>query len=145
MQTSNDYEQTWYKEENGIITNGEGVFNGDVGIIEDINLYTGEIKVLFEDGRRAAYSIVEMENLTLAYAMTIHKSQGSEFPAVIIPIIGGNPIIYNKNLLYTAVTRAKKMVVLIGKSGNIYYMINNNYMASRNCMLYSFLKNGSLV
>lgn len=145
MQICNDYEQSWYKEENGVIVNGDGVFNGDVGFIEDINSYTGEMIVLFEDGRRSAYSIAEMENLTLAYAMTIHKSQGSEFPAVIIPIIGGNPILYNKNLLYTAVTRAKKMVVLIGKSGNIYYMIKNNYMASRNCMLYSFLKNGSLM
>ena len=145
MQTANDYEQTWYKEENNTIVNGEGVFNGDVGIIEDINLYTGEINVLFEDGRHAAYSIVELENLTLAYAMTIHKSQGSEFPAVIIPIIGGNPVLFNKNLLYTAVTRAKKMVLLIGKSGNIYYMIKNNYITQRNCLLYSFLKNGSLL
>lgn len=145
MQTANDYEQTWYKEENGLIINGEGVFNGDIGIIENINSYTGEINVLFEDGRHSAYSVVELENLTLAYAMTIHKSQGSEFPVVIIPIIGGNPILFNKNLLYTAVTRAKKMVVLIGKSGNIYYMINNNYMAKRNCLLYHFLKNGSLM
>ncbi len=145
MQICNDYEQTWYKEENGLIINGEGVFNGDIGIIEDINSYTGEINVLFEDGRRSAYSIVELENLTLAYAMTIHKSQGSEFPVVIIPIIGGNPVLFNKNLLYTAVTRAKKMVVLIGKSGNIYYMIKNNYMTKRNCMLYTFLKNGTLM
>ena len=140
MQTANDYEQTWYKDENGVITNGQGVFNGDIGTIEEINSYTGEVVVLFEDGRRSAYSIVEIENLTLSYAMTIHKSQGSEFPAVIVPITGGNPILFNKNLLYTAVTRAKKLVVLIGKSGNIYYMIKNNYITTRNCMLKSFLK-----
>ncbi len=145
MQTANDYEQTWYKDENGVITNGQGVFNGDIGTIEEINSYTGEVVVLFEDGRRSAYSIVEIENLTLSYAMTIHKSQGSEFPAVIVPITGGNPILFNKNLLYTAVTRAKKLVVLIGKSGNIYYMIKNNYITTRNCMLKSFLKNGSLM
>ena len=87
----------------------------------------------------AGYSIVELEDLVHAYAITIHKSQGSEFDAVIIPILGGNPMLYNKNLLYTAVTRAKKMVVLIGKKSNIYHMIKNNYMVTRNTLLKRFL------
>ncbi|MBQ3158121.1 MAG: ATP-binding domain-containing protein, partial [Clostridia bacterium] len=84
-------------------------------------------------------SIVELEDLVHAYAITIHKSQGSEFDVVIIPILGGNPMLFNKNLLYTAVTRAKKMVVLIGKKGNIYHMIKNQNMVQRNTLLKRFL------
>lgn len=139
MQTSNNYEQEWIKEENGVLVSGMGVFNGDIGYIDQINTKSGEVYVNFDDGRRAGYSIVELEDLVHAYAITIHKSQGSEFDAVIIPILGGNPMLYNKNLLYTAVTRAKKMVVLIGKKSNIYHMIKNNYMVTRNTLLKRFL------
>lgn len=143
MQTANNYEQEWIKQENGAIIGGNGVFNGDMGYIDQINMQSGEIYVTFDDGRRAAYSVVEVEDLVLAYAITIHKSQGSEFDVVIIPILGGNPMLFNKNLLYTAVTRAKKMVVLIGKKGNIYHMIKNEYMVTRNTMLKKFLTNSS--
>ena len=140
MQISNNYELEWIKQEkNGTLSTGVGVFNGDIGYIDQINPQSGEVYVSFDDGRRAGYSLVELEDLVHAYAITIHKSQGSEFDAVIIPIIGGNPMLHNKNLLYTAVTRAKKMVVLMGKSGNIYSMIKNEYLVKRNTLLKKFL------
>ncbi len=139
MQIANDYEQEWIRVDDGRVVGGSGVFNGDMGYIDKINTQSGEVDVAFDDGRYAAYSIVELENLVHAYAITIHKSQGSEFPVVIIPITGGNPMLYNKHLLYTAVTRAKKMVVLIGKSGNIAHMIKNQSYISRNTLLKKFL------
>lgn len=140
MQTSNNYDIEWTKLENGFVVNGQGVFNGDIGFIDEINTVSNTMYITFDDGRRAGYSLVELEDLSLAYAITIHKSQGSEFPVVIIPILAGNPKLYNKNLLYTAVTRAKQMVVLIGKSGNIFYMINNKYSAERKTLLKQFLQ-----
>ena len=139
MQTSNNYELEWLKVDGGITTFGQGVFNGDIGYIDEINNVASNMVVTFDDGRRARYSFVDIEDLSLAYAITIHKSQGSEFDVVIIPILAGNPKLYNKNLLYTAVTRAKKMVVLIGKSGNIYYMIKNKYNVERRTLLKNFL------
>ena len=139
MQTANNYEQEWIKQENGILVSGMGVFNGDMGYIDQINTKSGEVYVNFDDGRRAGYSIVELEDLVHAYAITIHKSQGSEFDVVIIPILGGNPMLYTKNLLYTAVTRAKKMVVLIGKQSNIFHMIKNQYLVKRETLLKKFL------
>ncbi len=145
MQTANNYEQEWIKFENGVIVGGQGVFNGDMGYIDQINTQSGEVYVSFDDGRRAGYSIVELEDLVHAYAITIHKSQGSEFDVVIIPILGGNPMLFNKNLLYTAVTRAKKMVVLIGKKGNIYHMIKNDYMVKRNTNLKKFLQSNDFM
>lgn len=140
MQTSNNYDLEWIKQDDEIFVGGMGVFNGDMGHIDFINKKSGEVYVTFDDGRRAGYSIVDLEDLVHAYAITVHKSQGSEFDAVIIPILGGNPMLYNKNLLYTAVTRAKKMVVLIGKKNNIYHMIKNDHQTKRNTMLCRFLK-----
>lgn len=145
MQTSNNYDLEWIKQENDTIVGGMGVFNGDMGYIDFINKKSGEVYVEFEDGRRAGYSIVDLEDLVHAYAITIHKSQGSEFGAVIIPILGGNPMLFSKNLLYTAVTRAKKMVLLIGKKTNIYHMIKNEYMSKRNTLLKKFLQENTYV
>lgn len=140
MQIVNNYDREWEKlSKIGYPTYGAGVFNGDMGYIVDINKEISEVYVMFEDGRRACYSYAELDEIVLAYAITIHKSQGSEFPAVIIPIMGGSPLLMNKNLLYTAVTRAKKMVVLIGKQSNIYYMIQNKSSAIRNTMLSKLL------
>ncbi len=139
MQTSNNYELEWVKADGDLVTYGQGVFNGDIGYIDEINTVSSTMYVSFDDGRRAGYSLVELEDLSLAYAITIHKSQGSEFPVVIIPILAGNPKLYNKNLLYTAITRAKNMVVLIGKSGNIFYMIKNQYNTERKTLLKTFL------
>lgn len=145
MQTSNNYDLEWIKQENDTIVGGMGVFNGDMGYIDFINKKSGEVYVEFEDGRRAGYSIVDLEDLVHAYAITIHKSQGSEFGSVIIPILGGNPMLFSKNLLYTAVTRAKKMVLLIGKKTNIYHMIKNEYMSKRNTLLKKFLQENTYV
>lgn len=137
MQTSNNYEQTWKRQINDfLIEEGVGVFNGDIGQIEDINLNDNEITVLFEDGRKAVYLKQDLNQLTLSYAITIHKSQGSEFDVVVMPIIAGPSIILTRNLLYTGVTRAKKMVVLVGNKVNLRRMIRNTYQAQR----YSYLK-----
>lgn len=140
MQIVNNYDKEWEKYTKfGAVSYGEGVFNGDAGKIDDINEEINEIYVMFDDGRRACYSYAELDEIVLSYAITIHKSQGSEFPVVIIPIMGGSPLLMNKNLLYTAVTRAKKMVILIGKSSNIYYMVANKSSAVRNTMLKQLL------
>ncbi len=140
MQTVNNYDQEWEKyNQFGYPTYGSGVFNGDMGYIEDINTEVNEVYVLFDDGRRVCYSYAELEEIVLSYAITIHKSQGSEFPVVIIPIMGGSPLLMNKNLLYTAVTRAKRVVVLIGKQSNVFYMINNKSAAVRNTLLQKML------
>lgn len=136
MQIVNNYEMLWTRQINYFVEDGVGVFNGDIGIIENVNLSQMEITVLFEDGRRAVYPKSELNQLVLSYAITIHKSQGSEFDVVIMPIIGGPPSILTRNLLYTGVTRAKKMVVLVGGKYNLKRMIDNNYQATR----YSYLK-----
>ena len=138
MQMCNNYEQTWTKQDTLEI--GSGVFNGDIGYVSEVNPKTGELVVDFEDGRRSVYSFAESSDLSLAYAITIHKSQGSEFDVVIIPVAGGNPFLYNRNLLYTAVTRAKKMVVLVGKEEHISYMVWNTKIMKRETLLLKFLK-----
>ncbi len=141
MQIVNNYDQDWEKYNDfGYPTYGSGVFNGDMGYIDDINTEINEVYVTFDDGRRVCYSYAELDELVLSYAITIHKSQGSEFPVVIIPIMGGSPLLMNKNLLYTAVTRAKKVVVLLGKQSNVFYMVSNKSAAVRNTMLEALLK-----
>lgn len=141
MQTVNNYEQTWERvSTEGLIERGQGVFNGDIGTIEDISHATGELTILFEDGRRAIYNRENIFELMLSYAVTIHKSQGSEFDAVVIPVISGAASILTRNLLYTAVTRAKKLVVLVGTKQNIARMVHNNYTVKRFSMLKEFLQ-----
>ena len=136
MQTANNYEKEWVKG----YSSGKGVFNGDIGYIEEISPATSETVVLFEDGRRCQYSLVDFDELILSYAITIHKSQGSEFDAVVIPVVGGNPMMMTRNLLYTGVTRAKKMVVLVGGMNYISYMIHNEYTVKRKTLLKELLK-----
>ncbi|WP_102401172.1 ATP-dependent RecD-like DNA helicase [Haloimpatiens massiliensis] len=124
MQIKNNYSLKWSKinsEEEGI-----GVFNGDVGFIEDISSEDNTVTVVFDDERRVLYDSVYLDEITLAYAMTIHKSQGSEFPVVIMPMFMGPTLLMNKNLLYTGITRAKKLVVLVGKVKALHFMINND-------------------
>lgn len=140
MQIRNNYDIYWEGTDGK--SYGSGVYNGDLGIIRKIT--SEEIEIIFDDDKIVKYESNIIEEIEHAYAITIHKSQGSEFPVVIIPILAGNPKLYNKNLLYTAVTRAKKMVVLIGKSGNIYYMINNKYSVERKTLLKEFLQNSNL-
>lgn len=140
MQIVNNYDKTWERIDTaGRAIYGDGVFNGDMGHIDMIIPEINEVYVTFDDGRRACYSFAELDDIVLSYAITIHKSQGSEFPVVIIPILGGSPLLMNKNLLYTAVTRAKRAVVLIGKRSNIFYMINNKLSVTRNTMLKEML------
>ena len=144
MQTSNNYTQMWKRpRENGSWELGEAVFNGDIGFVTDINEETDSLEVTFEDGRIADYTREDAKQMMLSYAITIHKSQGSEFDVVIIPVIAGASSILTRNLLYTAVTRAKKMVVLVGTKKNLHMMINNNYTAKRYSALGIFLQKQS--
>lgn len=140
MQTSNNYELTWRRKVSEFYTEeGVGVFNGDIGYVEDVNLKDNELTVLFEDGRSAIYTRQDLYQLTLSYAITIHKSQGSEFDCVVMPIISGASMILTRNLLYTGVTRAKKTVVLVGEKRNLKRMIRNTYEAKRYSYLRTFL------
>ncbi|MBR2302939.1 MAG: ATP-dependent RecD-like DNA helicase [Clostridia bacterium] len=139
MQTQNDYEIEWMRKVDGAIEFGQGVFNGDIGYITKVNVLEGFLEVTFDDGRVTEYNRSDMSSLMLAYAITVHKSQGCEFDVVVIPLYGGAPTIINKNLLYTAVTRAKKYVVLVGSKKYISVMIHNNFIISRNTMLKHFL------
>ncbi len=139
MQTVNNYDLEWKRLNGKMLELGEGVFNGDIGFITDVNIQQGSIEVTFEDGRVCEYPRNEISQLTLSYAITIHKSQGSEFDVVIIPMIGGAPSILTRNLLYTAITRAKQMVVLVGQKFHLQTMIRNNYTATRYSALKQFL------
>ncbi len=144
MHTANNYSLSWKKLSAFGSYEGEGVFNGDLGYIEDIRPEIGEIDVFFEDGRLATYTPDIRNQLILAYAITIHKSQGSEFDGCIIPVYGGNPMIMTRNLLYTAITRAKKIVVLVGEEYNIKRMVDNNYIAKRYSMLKTFISESAV-
>jgi exodeoxyribonuclease V alpha subunit len=139
MQTVNNYNQKWIKFTGNQKEEDQGVFNGDIGFIEAIDKHTKETIVQFEDGRRSAYERSNLTELALSYATTIHKSQGSEFDVVIIPVLSGSPTMMTRNLLYTAVTRAKKMVVLVGTKFNIKRMIDNTYTKTRYSMLSHYL------
>ncbi len=132
MQVKNDYNLIWeIKGRYGIpIEKGEGVFNGDIGIITEINNFAQTLTVKFDD-RFVEYEFKQCDSLDLAYAITIHKSQGSEYPAVIIPMYQGPQMLMNRNLLYTAVTRAKRCVCLVGNPQIFEQMINNESEAKR--------------
>jgi exodeoxyribonuclease V alpha subunit len=129
MQIKNNYRKEWvvYGGRNGNfrIDEGIGVFNGDMGIVKSISDFDQELTVHFDDGRDAEYGYNELHELEHAFAITVHKSQGSEYPAVILPIISGNKKLLNRNLLYTAITRAKSMVVIVGNIGLVNQMIDN--------------------
>lgn len=133
MQVKNNYQISWeVKSSYGITTqSGTGVFNGDAGIIKEINLFSEHLIVEFDDNRLVDYSFNQLDELELAYAITIHKSQGSEYPAVILPILDGPRLLFNRNLLYTAVTRAKSCVVIVGSEKMVKYMIDNKSEQSR--------------
>lgn len=140
MQTVNNYELSYKRaSEDGTVEEGSGVFNGDIGVVTMIDRGAGTLKVLFDDNRLATYTAADLSDLQLAYAITIHKSQGSEFPVVVVPLVNGPPQIINKNLLYTAITRAKRAVVLVGSKTILAMMIRNNYVAARSTNLCRFL------
>ena len=133
MQIKNDYQMKWKKVTRfgDVYEEGTGVFNGDVGIIQRIYETEEVVEVEFEEGKMVEYDFSQMDEMELAYAITIHKSQGSEYPAVVIPILGGPRMLMNRNLLYTAVTRAKKCVTLVGSKETVYQMIGNVHEQKR--------------
>lgn len=127
MQVRNNYQLEWETvSKYGIpVDKGMGVFNGDMGIILEINDYTQQMVVEYDELRRVSYPFASLDELELAYAITVHKSQGSEYPAVIMPILSGPRMLFNRNLLYTGVTRAKQCVTILGSSGTLRSMIDN--------------------
>ena len=127
MQIKNNYQLEWeVRSRYGIpVDRGTGVFNGDCGIIREINLFAELVTVEFEEGRMVEYPFGQLDELVLAYAITIHKSQGSEYPAVVIPLLTGPRLLFNRNVLYTAVTRAKKCVTIVGSPDTVQMMISN--------------------
>ena len=133
MQIRNNYQLVW--EIRGRyeipVDKGVGVFNGDTGILKTINEFSETAEVEFEDGRCAEYSFKQLEELELAYAVTIHKSQGSEYPAVVIPLLSGPRMLLNRNLLYTAVTRARRCVTIVGSEETFREMIKNEKQQRR--------------
>jgi exodeoxyribonuclease V alpha subunit len=126
MQTVNNYDVEW--EKNGAV--GVGLFNGDIGVIESIDQSEETVRIRFDD-RTAEYGFEMLEELELAYAITVHKSQGSEYPVVIIPMYSCAPMLMARNLLYTAVTRARRMVILVGRSDIPRKMTENNRLVLR--------------
>ncbi len=137
MQIKNNYDIPWYKD-NG--EKGCGIFNGDMGIIESISVKDRQMLIVFDDDKKTDYAFGDLEYLDLAYAITVHKSQGSEFPVVIMPMCRFAPMLMCRNLLYTAVTRAKSLVIMVGSQGAISQMVSNNDEKKRFSGLLSKLK-----
>lgn len=140
MQMRNNYRAEWIAAGALDVEEGTGVYNGDLGRIMAIDPYRKELQVLFDDGREVSYSQTMMDELELSYAMTIHKSQGSEFPIVLMPLCDGPPMLLNRNLLYTAVTRARDCVVILGWQSSIQKMVDNAKERKRYSALASELK-----
>lgn len=139
MQMQNNYQQEWTQTVGHKLEKGMGVFNGDIGIIESINLQIMQLTVRFDDDKVAIYQFSDIEQLALAYAITIHKSQGSEFDAVVIAL-DANYMLQTRNLLYTAVTRAKKLVVVAGSKNTVQRMVRNNETARRYSLLINLIE-----
>ena len=142
MQIKNNYQLEW--EVSGRyqipLEHGVGVFNGDMGVVLEINHYTEQMTVEYDEGRRVIYSFKQLDELELAYAVTIHKSQGSEYPAVVIPLLSGPRMLMNRNLLYTAVTRAKSCVCIVGSVETFQSMIANEKEQKRYSGLCEMIK-----
>ncbi len=128
MHVKNNYQLAW-KTDGG--AEGEGVFNGDVGFITKVDTEDRIVTVRYDDERAVEYDYQQLEELELAYCLSVHKSQGSEFPCVVMPVVGGPPRLLTRNLFYTALTRARKLVVLVGKEEAIAAMVHNNHIAAR--------------
>lgn len=153
MQIKNNYNIVWRmfnslgkREDEGL-----GVYNGDAGIILSIDTNAEQMRVAFDDGKIVEYDFSQLEELELAYAITIHKSQGSEYPVVILPVYSGPPMLMTRNLLYTAVTRAKQLVVIVGLRETVSAMIRNDKevgrytgLAQRIQNLYDFIHGGEI-
>ncbi|MBU3108203.1 SF1B family DNA helicase RecD2 [Clostridium gasigenes] len=136
MQTKNNYQIEWFRINGYGDNEGKGIFNGDMGFIQSINENDKNVIVIFDDEKKVIYDYISLDELDLAYAITIHKSQGSEFKVVITPAFMGSPFLMNRNLLYTGITRAKELVVVVGKPKALKYMVDNTNSSER----YSSLK-----
>lgn len=134
MQIKNNYTIKWQSTKSYL--EGDGVFNGDIGSVVEISSEEQYVEVVFDGDRLVRYGYNQLDELIHAYAITVHKSQGSEFPVVVMPICGTAPMLMTRNILYTSITRAKKTVVLVGNEGWLKRMINNNQSRER----YSGLK-----
>ena len=133
MQIRNNYQIEWevLGHYNLPVDKGVGVFNGDMGVVLEINHFAEQLVVEFDEGRRVTYGFAQLDELELAYAITIHKSQGSEYPAVIMPLLSGPRMLFNRNILYTAVTRAKQCVAIVGDEHTVRHMIENEKQQKR--------------
>lgn len=131
MQTKNDYQQEWRRHTSTGWEDGQGVFNGDVGFIVDVDTEEHCLTVRLDDDKEAVYGSAQMENLDLAYCLSVHKSQGSEFPVVVMPVVGGPAMLLTRNLFYTALTRARSLVVLVGREEVVRLMVENNHVLKR--------------
>lgn len=131
MQTRNDYQIEWRKETAAGWEDGAGVFNGDVGFITQVDTEEHSLTVLFDEEKEVCYQSAQLENLELAYCLSVHKSQGSEFPVVVMPVVGGPPMLLTRNLFYTALTRARALVVLVGREEVVRQMVENDHILRR--------------
>ena len=145
IQTKNDYQLEFTRKTAFGTEEGRGVFNGDVGYIERIDPAEHMLTVCFDDERLVTYQKQQLDALELAYCLTVHKSQGSEFPVVVMPVVGGPPMLMARNLLYTALTRARRLVVLVGREEAIAQMVHNDHVAKRYTTLCERLKNAVLL
>ena len=127
MQVKNNYDMGWTRG----VEHGLGVFNGDIGYVAAADPHAEELTVAFDDGREALYALADLEELELAYCMSVHKSQGSEFDCVVLPLVSGPRLLMTRNLLYTAVTRARRLVVVVGREACMRAMVDNNYIDRR--------------
>ena len=131
IQTKNDYQLEWTRQTAAGWEDGTGVFNGDVGFITAVDTENNTLTVLFDEEREVVYETGDLESLDPAYCLSVHKSQGSEFPVIVMPVTGGPPMLLTRNLLYTALTRARSMVVLVGREEIIRQMVENDHVTRR--------------
>ena len=131
IQTRNDYRLPWYRKTPEGIEEGAGVFNGDVGFITAVDPENQTLTVRFDEDRDVTYETGDLEDLEPAYCLSVHKSQGSEFPVIVMPVTPGPPMLLTRNLLYTALTRAKSLVVLVGMESVIRRMVENDHVIRR--------------
>ncbi len=141
MQTKNDYQLEWRRETTTGWEDGQGVFNGDVGFIVDVDAEEHCLTVRFDEEKEAVYASQQLENLDLAYCLSVHKSQGSEFPVVVMPVVGGPTMLLTRNLFYTALTRARSLVVLVGREEIVRLMVENDHVLKRYTALAERLEN----
>jgi exodeoxyribonuclease V alpha subunit len=131
IQTRNNYDLVWRRKTDAGWEDGTGIFNGDIGFIREVDPGEHTLTVRFDDDRDVLYESQDLEDLNLAYCLSVHKSQGSEFPVVIMPVTGGPAMLMTRNLFYTALTRARSLVVLVGTEEVIRAMVQNDHVARR--------------